>query len=634
MADLLSPGFQIKESEIQSVVPSVSSTVACYVGQFNWGPLNTLMLVDNEITLNNVYDFPTNSNYLDYFSAANVLKYGDTEWVVRVGNESGANTALRIKNATASNSSGYLIKNNDDYEHNYSTGQLKTVAGDWVAKYPGLKGTGLRVSVCSSANTYQSTLTGEVFVTANTTIVTGNNTSFTAEVSVGDLLTFGGEVKSVESVANNTSLTLSTKHISGASHASVLRNWEFYANFNVAPGTSQSVSDMNGEFDEMHIVVVDGLGKWTGQTNAVLETFPFVSKASDAKLENGETNYYKNVINSTSKYIRWGGSPTTLTNIGSTGVDKTFVKQHKPLNYTLVGGNDGSAVTDADRIRGWTLFQNKNTIIDIVIGGAASKTLATWLTTNLAERRKDCVLFISPVRSSVVNNTGSEITSILSDKAQIGESSYVNMDDNWKYQFDRFNDVNRWLPCNPDTAGIWIASDKASDPWKPAAGLQRGKLKDVIKLAWDPQETGRNILYPNGINSYNVTSSGIFLWGQKTMLSRPSIFGRTSTRRLFLYCERAIGLASQGFLFEYNDEITQAQFVNTIEPFLSNIKGRGGIIEFDIVCDNRNNTPDTIAKEQLNAKFYIAPNHAAEFITLEFIGVPTSQEFTTVVGRS
>ena len=179
MADLLSPGFQIKESEVQSVVPTVSSTVACYVGQFNWGPLNTLMLLDNENTLNRVYDLPTNTNYLDYWATANVLKYGDMLWGVRVGHESDANTALRIKNATASNSSGYLIKNNDDYEHNYSTGQLKANfgTGDWVAKYAGSKGNGLRISVCSSANTYQSTLTGEVFITANTTIVTGNNTS-------------------------------------------------------------------------------------------------------------------------------------------------------------------------------------------------------------------------------------------------------------------------------------------------------------------------------------------------------------------------------------------------------------------------------------------------------------------------
>ena len=628
MANLLSPGIQIKEYDLTGIVPSVSTTQASYVGQFQWGPLNTRMLIDTEERLYNTFWSPNDQTANDWFTASNFLAYGDLLWLVRVGNETDANSALTIKNATTSNSHGFLVRNNEDYEHNFSNGQLKSQfgCGDWIAKYPGEMGNSIKMSVCTSANTYQSSLTGTLSVTANTNVVTGTGTNFLSELTVGDILIVNGEDHHIAAIANTTSLTLDNKHTIGAVANTAIRRWEYFASFNVSPGTSQNATNLGASSDEMHIVIVDALGLWTGQRGEVIESYPFVSKASDSFKEDGTSNYYKDVINSVSKYVRWAGHPTSMSNWGQTLIGKSFATQYKPLNYTFSGGEDGKNVDDGDRIRGWSLFQDKETTtIDIVIGGAAGQTLSTWLINNLAERRKDCIAFISPPRSTVVNNPGYELNALVAYRNTLPSSSYVALDNNWKYQYDRYNDVNRWVPCSGDIAGIHVASDEARDAWWAAAGLNRGQLKNVIKLAWNPTNSDRDVLYPNGINPVvTFPGKGTYLFGQKTLLSKPSAFDRINVRRLFLYLERAIGEAAKYFLFEFNDAITRAQFVNMVEPFLKNVQGRRGIYQFKVVCDESNNTGFVIDSNQFIADIYIKPARVAEYITLNFIATPIS----------
>ena len=637
MSDLLSAKVRVREYDLTGVVPSVSTTAACYVGQFQWGPLNTQMLIDNEERLHSTFWGPNNTIANDWFSAANFLAYGNLLWNVRVGHETDANPANIIRNATTSNSNGFLVKNNDDYENNYANGQLKSTfgTGDWIARYPGALGNSLKVSVCTSSNTFQSTLTGAINVTANTNVVTGVGTDFVNEVSVGDIIVINGEDQQVLSVANSTSLTLEDPHQNGAVSNTAVRFWEYFASVQVAPDTSLPVRNVGGSNDEMHIVVVDKDGAWTGQKGEVLEVFPFVSKGSDAPKEDGTSNYYKDIINSTSRYIRWAGHTNLIGNIGTSVTNKAFATRHKPINYTFVGGSDGIAVTDADRIRGWSTFRNKELVtIDIVIGGACTRTLAIWLINNLVEYRKDCIVFLSPIRSACVNNSGYELNSIISYRNGIPSSSYASLDCNWKYQYDRYNDIYRWLPCNPDIAGIHVRSDEDRDAWWAAAGLNRGQMKNVIKFAWNPSESDRDILYPNGINPVvYFPGKGPYLWGQKTLLSKPSAFDRINVRRLFLVMERAISIAAQYFLFEFNDAITRAQFVNMVEPYLRNIQSRRGIYDFKVVCDETNNTPYVIDTNQLIADIYVKPTRVAEFITLNFIATATGIEFSTIVGK-
>jgi phage tail sheath protein FI len=637
MANLQSPGIQIQEIDLTGVVPAVGSTEVAFVGQFNWGPLNTKMLIDSEERLYSTYWGPDSTNYKDWFSASNFLTYGDMLWLVRVGNEVDSNSNLEIKNATAANSHGILVKNNDDYDQNYSTGNLQSTysTGPWVARYPGALGNSLKVSVCTSANTYSTTLAGTVTIAANSTTVNGTGTSFTTKVQVGDYIEVGGESHQVASIANTTRLTLESAHNDGVTGGTAVRYWEYYANVNVAPGTSIPVENLGGANDEMHIVIVDEDGAWTGEAGQVLETFQFVSKGSDALKEDGTSNYYKDVINSQSRYIRWGGHASQVPSLGHTVSGYTFSGRELALKYSLVGGNDGSAVNDADRIRGYTLFRNtEETKIDIVISGAASQTLAIWLINNLVEYRKDCIVFLSPPQAAVVNNYGDERNDVVAFRNLLPSSSYSAIDGNWKYQYDRYNDVYRWVPCNADIAGIHVASDEARDAWWAAAGLNRGQMKNVIKLAWQPSKSDRDVLYPRGINPIvTFPGQGTYLWGQKTMLNKPSAFDRINVRRLFLILEKAIGEAAKYLLFEFNDAITRAQFVNMVEPYLANIQGRRGIYDFKVVCDETNNTPYIIDTNQFIGDIYIKPARVAEFITLRFIAVPTGIEFSTVIGR-
>lgn len=637
MAQMLSPGVLVREFDLTNVIPSVSTTEAGLAGAFRWGPVNERVLIDSENELIKTFSTPNNDFQNDWFTASNFLAYGDKLWVVRVVDEDNATATLRAKNATAANSNGFLVKNDSHYETNYDDGSLQTTfgTGPWIAKFAGALGNSIKVSVCPSAAAYQSTLTGTVTISANSAAVTGTGTLFTSEVVPGDLLVVANETHKVTAVTNNTVLTTATRHVAGATSASAVRRWEYYNEVDQEPGTSDYVATLGGSKDEMHIVVIDDDGEWTKQKNETLEVYQRVSKASDAKTEDGSSNFYKEVINRKSKYIRWAGHDGNITNVGNAAKNTTFGEYAKPINSVLVGGSNGAAIGNDEKLRGYDFFRSTEDVeVSIILGSDANQTVAVHIVNNICEKRKDCVAFFSPPKAYVVNNDGDEAVDITTFRNTLPVTSYAALDSCWKYQYDRYNDVYRYVPMNGDIAGLHVRTDEERDAWWAAAGLNRGHIKNVIKLSWNPRQADRDILYKNNINPVvTFPGEGTVLWGQKTLLSKPSAFDRLNVRRLFIVLEKAISKASRYHLFEFNDNFTRTQFKNMVEPYLRDVQGRRGIYDFHVECSSNNNTPEVIDRNEFVADIYIKPARTAEFIRLNFIATRTGVAFETIIGK-
>ncbi len=411
-------------------------------------------------------------------------------------------------------------------------------------------------------------------------------------------------------------------------------NGEYFAEFTGAPGTSAYTSALSGANDEIHIVVVDEDGLFSGIPGTILERYEFLSKASDAKTENGSTNYYKNVINSNSRYVWWMSHSANGTNWGTTAANTTFVNMAAPETSSLANGADGTIGT-AQIISGYDRFANADTIdISLVISGPADATVAGHLIDNIAEVRKDCVVFLSPEKTDVVDNYGDEVTDTVAYRNTLTSTSYAFLDSNWKYQYDKYSDVYRWVPLNGDVAGLCARTDRDRDPWYSPGGLNRGIIKNVIKLAYNPTQTDRDDLYVKGINPIvSFAGEGTILYGDKTLLSRPSAFDRINVRRLFIVLEKAIARAARSSLFEFNDQFTRAQFVSIVEPFLRDVQGRRGITDFRVVCDETNNTGEVIDRNEFIGDIYIKPARSINFIQLNFVAVRTGVSFDEVVGK-
>ena len=412
--------------------------------------------------------------------------------------------------------------------------------------------------------------------------------------------------------------------------------WASKDNFNTAPSTSTYATSVGGSADELHIVVVDEDGLWTGTPGTVLEKFAYCSKASDGKRADGSSSYYKNVINGESKYIYWMDHPTAGTNWGTTAAAKTFVNLSGPIARSLSGGVDDLAASDANVMNAWALFADDATYdISLVPVGAATSTVANYVISNICETRLDCVAFVSPQNTStgeVITGTGSTATTaIKAYRDLLPSSSYAVMDSGYKYQYDRYNDVYRFVPLNGDVAGLCARTDNTNDPWFSPGGLNRGQIKNVVKLAINPTKADRDVLYAAGVNPVvTFPGEGTVLFGDKTLLAKPSAFDRINVRRLFIVMEKAIATAAKFQLFEFNDSFTQAQFRNLVEPFLRNVQGRRGITDFKVVCDGTNNTGEVIDSNQFVADIYVKPNRSINFITLNFVAARSSISFNEV----
>ena len=470
------------------------------------------------------------------------------------------------RNAVASGTA-IAINNSDDYYTNYVNGSA--TVGEFAAKYPGAIGNTLRVSMADS-------------------------------ISYG--------------------------------------SWAYKDEFDSAPGTSDYVDSAGGENDEIHIIVIDDGGLFSGNKGTILEKYSYVSKASDAKKTDGSKNYYKDVVNETSKYLWWMDHPTAGVNWGDLAANTTYNDLTDAVNVVLSGGVDDFALTDGNLQTAFIIFNNAELYdISLVLTGAVNATVAKYVIDNISQYRRDCVAFLSPATVSGGVITGADTATVIADTLTYrnttlnANSSYAVLDSGWKYQYDRYNDLYRWVPLNGDIAGLCARTDYTNDAWWSPGGLNRGQIKNCIKLSVNPNQAQRDQLYKAGINPVvSFPGTGFVLFGDKTLLTKPSAFDRINVRRLFIVLEKAIATAAKYQLFEFNDTFTRAQFRSMVEPFLRDVQGRRGIIDFRVVCDETNNTGEVIDRNEFIADIYIKPARSINFITLNFIAARTSISFDEI----
>jgi hypothetical protein len=716
----LSPGVQVSEIDLTTIVPSVATSIGGIAGKFAWGPVNEVVTISDEVRLVDRFGKPNNGNAEYWFSAANFLAYSNTLKVVRAANTVttrnatsrvigniasvtitsagdsaygiptvsvlGANTVaavvganVKVVSATIKTpGTGYFVGNTFTATGGSGTTALLTVtsvnangnvtgvsistAGGYTSvpvanDNPFTSNTGSGIGFTADLRFGLNTITvGTAGVnysnyTGVTISISGNgiaNASAVAVIAQDNANTSAVLIENEDDYENNHDAGANTFGEWAAKWAGDLGNsirvemadsatfagWTYAGEFTGVPGTAPSVAEVGGSNDELHIIVIDENGKFSGTPGTILEKFEFVSKASDAKIFDGSTNYYKNVINGRSRYIWWLTHPAAGTNWGSASQSTAFASLTGAISRVLANGSDG-VITDGNILTAYDRFANADSIdVNLLIAGPANQTIANYLIDNIAEVRKDCVVFISPEKADVVNNYGDEVDDCVAFRNTLTSSSYAVMDCNWKYQFDKYADLYRWIPLCGDIAGLCARTDQDRDPWYSPGGLNRGIIKNVVKLAWNPNKTDRDGLYVKGINPVvTFPGEGTILFGDKTLLARPSAFDRINVRRLFIVLEKAIARAARSSLFEFNDTFTRAQFVNLVEPFLRDVQGRRGIFDFRVVCDETNNTGEVIDRNEFIGDIYIKPARSINFIQLNFVAVRTGVSFDEVVGK-
>ena len=641
MAFQVSPGVNVSEVDLSTVVPAVSTTEGALAGVFKWGPVDSRVLVDSEETLVSRFQKPDGSlNPETFFTAANFLAYGNKLFVNRVIDSN-------AKNAVSNGSSAAVVVKNEDFIDSVSL----TSNDHFVARYPGVLGNSLQVSVCKSANDYLESSTGTLTIAAGNNIATTSQNETTAGgtslVQVGDKIKFGNSTVGIfylEVEAANTTTFTFTSNYTGAVNLTTVafdRYWKYYDLVRAAPGTSTYTLGKGGAGDELHVVVADEDGDITGTKGTVLELYEGVSRATDAKTESGETNYFIDVIKQRSSWIYAKGATNLVTT--NTAVNMAALTTDNATYDSLKLGVDTAAegsMSLADISAGYDNFSSAEDVdISLImqgkaLGGTNDAGLAKYIIDNICEKRKDCVLFASPAYADVVNNIGGEVDDILAYRNALTNSSYAFIDSGYKYAYDKYNDVYRYVPLNGDIAGLAVRSDELRDAWFSPAGYNRGGLKNVVKLPFNPKKADRDLLYQSDVNPVvTFPGQGTILFGDKTVLGKPSAFDRINVRRLFIVLEKAISTAAKFTLFEFNDAFTRSQFKNLVEPFLRDVQGRRGIQDFRVVCDETNNTGEVIDRNEFVGDIYIKPSKSINFIQLNFVAVRSGVEFSEIVGQ-
>ena len=570
MAFQVSPGVQFKEIDATNVVPAVSSSIGGFVGEYNWGPVNKITLVSSEDEMASIFSTPTPTNANHFLTAASFLKYGNALKVIRVASSD-------ARNAVSTGGTAQLIDNEDDYLGS-------TLVGDWHAKYPGDLGNSLKVFVVSNSSAY----TDAAFA-------------------------------------------------------------DYKGLFEGAPATSDYAVSQNASTvaDELHVVVVDEDGLITGTAGQVVETFGFLSQASDAVDVNGSSLYYKEVINRESQWIWFGAKAAEHTKSGKTVAEakadgaapaNVFATSDSVLADSLTGGLDGTAVASAEIAAGLGLFQDVDTVDVSLLFATPDANGADVIGEKLisvCEARKDCMAFISPpVADTKGITSATAVTNVIAYKDSLTNSSYATLDGGAVYVYNKYHDQYEWIGASGLVAGLAVNTDQVADAWFSPAGVNRGQLRGITKLAYNPTAAQRDSLYVGKVNPIvSLPGQGTVLFGDKTLASRASAFDRINVRRLFIVLEKAISTAAKAQLFEFNDEFTRAQFRNLVEPFMRDVKGRRGVTDFKVVCDETNNTSAVVDGNKFVADIYVKPTRSINFITLNFVATRTGVEFSEVAGQ-
>jgi len=635
MAFQVSPNVLVQERDVSLFVPQVATTAGAFVGQFNWGPAEVFVTLDSEKTLFNTFGRPDSSVAKYWFTAANFLSYGNNLQVSRV-----CDTVAR--NSVAAGTAA-LVRNEDNYNgvNGYTAPTLTST--EFVAKYPGTLGDNLKVSMCDY-NSYQFTAT-----MSSVTATSAGVAALSRPVPKGSWLevTLSGSTyrfqTTTDAALSATTLTFTNNTgLTSSSSASATVLWEFWDQVESRPSNTRFALSKTGAsssatiYDELHVVVVDEDGGITGTAGTVLEKWQGLSKASDAVGTDGTNIYYTAFLNLNSSWI-WYGSHTALTGAAqiawgsavpaaSTG----FTTMSQVLSRSLSSGvnvtaTDGLMQTEYAKLANAELY---DVSLMPVVGVSTDNATARWVVDNVADVRRDCVVFTSPSTSTLIT-----AQAVVNDRNTNfnKDSTYAVMDSGWKYQYDRYNDTYRWIPLAADTAGLCVRTDLVADPWYSPGGYTRGQVKNVVRLNWSPNKTDRDNLYRFQVNPIiNQPGFGTILFGDKTLTQKPSAFDRINVRRLFIVLEKAIATAAKFQLFEFNDAFTRSQFVALVEPFLRDVQGRRGITDFRVVCDDTNNTAEVIDRNEFVADIYIKPARSINFITLTFVATRSGINFEEI----
>ena len=639
MAFQVSPGVLVQEKDLTRIIPAVSTSIGAIAIKAIKGPLDEVVSISSEQELVSMFGKPDTSNFEDWFTASNYLQYSNALRVVRVQNSG-------VSNATESGSA-LVIKNTTDYTNNYADGSGSV--GLWAARSAGVWGNSIEISTCPSATAYEeatkttvndsATAIGDTVVTVTSAvgIVAGDIVNFgdnyeyrVISISTNDLNIVRKDEPAYFGVADSSGL-----HQVITDGAAVRRRWQHYDLFNKAPGTSPFVATLSGSNDELHIAVIDKDGAISGIKGTILETYGAVSKASNGKTAQGSTNYYPDVLYAQSNYIYWMDHNAAGSTWGQAAANTTFTDVTSVSEVTLQSGSDGTASTTGQKMNAYQKFADAETVdVGLIMAGSGDATHIGNLIT-IAENRKDAIVFASPERSDVVNvaDANQQKNNVVGFFNTIQSSSYVLFDSGYKYMYDRYADVYRYVPLNGDMAGLSARTDLIADAWYSPAGFNRGIVRGAVKLAFNPTKAQRDELYRARINPVaTFPGQGTVLFGDKTGLAAPSAFDRINVRRLFIVLEKAIATASKFQLFEFNDEFTRANFRNIVEPFLREVQGRRGITDFLVVCDETNNTGEVIDRNEFIAEIFIKPARSINFITLQFIATRTGVSFDEVAG--
>ena len=639
MAIQLSPSVVVTERDLTNVIPAVSTSVGATIIDAAWGPVMDVTTVDSENVLVRRFGRPNAQNSASWFTAASFLAYSNNLLVVRtdtnlqrnaVATLTGSITAITVTNGGSGYASATVTISAPEAAGGIQATATATVSGGVV--------TGITITNPGSGYTAATvTITGEgTLATATATVTQGgvkinNETMYLTTYDAGQGIVGEFAAKYPGSVGNSLSVSMAD--------AASFATWDYRNFFESAPGTSSYAARTGSNGDELHIVVIDKDGKWTGTAGTVLETYAFLSKASDARKEDGATSYYKNVINTQSAYVWWMDHPTVGTNWGTESNNTSYASiGATAITRELQGGVDHFTSTNDQKIMAFDLFNNDEEFdFSLVMCGKADSVVANYVVQNVAEFRKDCVAFVSPQDSStgeVLAGNSSDITEkLITFRNLLPSSSYMVVDTGYKYMYDKYNDAFRWVPLNGDVAGLCARTDFTDDPWFSPAGLNRGQVRNVVKLAFSPRKTDRDNLYKSGINPVvSFPGQGVVLYGDKTGLSKPSAFDRINVRRLFITLEKAIATAAKFQLFEFNDEFTRAQFRNIVEPFLRDVQGRRGLTDFRVVCDETNNTSEVIDTNRFVADIFIKPARSINFVQLNFVATRTGASFSEIAG--
>ena len=640
MAFSVSPSVIVREVDASASVPAIATPPAAIAGVFRWGPVGEAVLVSSENELVSRFGTPDDDNYETFFVAADYLSYANALWVARADN--GAVTATA-----------------DSRTYNANNVVTGGTAGSFDALYAGELGNSLEVAYVKESNFESSvaaleaipetriTGVGDTLEIKQTIAFNASNTQFEVApanrittADVGDIFVIGNDSvgyqelsvttiteewrDSVGDVTANTSLitayaydvTFGGSYLlaeSALQNLTITRKWAYA---NLFGGKKPATGNY-------HIAVLDEDGAITGTAGSAIEIYSDVSTTVGTKLSSGKTNYYKEVIDQESGWVK----------VANTAHFASQTSQYESLASGTAGRTE-SLATLADLAAGYDLFKSANEIdVSFVLGGKSDDAgnLGTYLISNIADYRKDAIAFISPAKSDVVDESKTEkmLANVIAFRNSLPTSSYSVIDSGYKYRYDRYNDVYRYTPLNGDIAGL----ASRVEPFESPAGFRKGVIKNVVKLAFNPNKSQRDQLYSNEVNPVMAqVGQGIVLFGDKTGFGQNSAFDSLNVRRLFIAVEKAIANAAQSFLFELNDEFTQAQFKGIVEPFLRDIQGKRGIVDFRVVSDETVNTPAVIDQGKFRANIFIKPARSINVIELTFVATRSGVEFEEIVG--